>query len=321
MVPGTLNSVPVTTDPTWTLATKLAINGGAFVNSYDTALWIAPATRTNPIINHQGLYVQARVSGDLGGFVHDAGASELRLRDATNGGTGQNAFEASLVLSGGVNDIASANGILANFHTENSPTGSFTSVALMRSSTIPALAAGFSIGTVYGLYVEPQTVGGANYSVYAPTGDSVFGKLVPKDVNSQALIVKGLSGQVADVMQFQNDAGTVFFRALNNGTAGVGGAVGSASFWVNNSLASDAAIALRVRAKSTQTGDLLLVEDSSTTLLANIDSTGAIRSTVALGTKHVAAATPTGGSSGDIKVGNSKIWVNDAGTWKSVAVA
>jgi hypothetical protein len=38
-------------------------------------------------------------------------------------------------------------------------------------------------------------------------------------------------------------------------------------------------------------------------------------------TQHMAAATPTGGTSGEVRVGNSKIWVNDAGTWKSVAVA
>jgi hypothetical protein len=37
--------------------------------------------------------------------------------------------------------------------------------------------------------------------------------------------------------------------------------------------------------------------------------------------EHVAAATPTGGSSGDIKVGNGKIWVNDGGTWKSATLA
>lgn len=36
---------------------------------------------------------------------------------------------------------------------------------------------------------------------------------------------------------------------------------------------------------------------------------------------HVASATPSGGRSGDIKVGTNKIWVNDAGTWKSATVA
>lgn len=38
-------------------------------------------------------------------------------------------------------------------------------------------------------------------------------------------------------------------------------------------------------------------------------------------TVHVASATPTGGRSGDIKVGTGKIWVNDGGTWKSATVS
>lgn len=40
-----------------------------------------------------------------------------------------------------------------------------------------------------------------------------------------------------------------------------------------------------------------------------------------LRTQHLGAGTPTGGVSGDIKVAAGKIWVNDAGTWKSVGVA
>jgi hypothetical protein len=63
--------------------------------------------------------------------------------------------------------------------------------------------------------------------------------------------------------------------------------------------------------------DTVLYRDAADTW----KTTDTFRSSVALGTAHVAAATPTGGSSGDIKIGNSKIWVNDAGTWKSVAVA
>lgn len=38
-------------------------------------------------------------------------------------------------------------------------------------------------------------------------------------------------------------------------------------------------------------------------------------------TAHIAATTPTGGSSGNILIGTGKIWVNDAGTWKGVAIA
>lgn len=40
-----------------------------------------------------------------------------------------------------------------------------------------------------------------------------------------------------------------------------------------------------------------------------------------LGTAHVSSTTPIGGRSGDMYIGTSKIWVNDNGTWKSVAVA
>jgi len=36
---------------------------------------------------------------------------------------------------------------------------------------------------------------------------------------------------------------------------------------------------------------------------------------------HAGASTPSGGQSGEVRVGTGKIWVNDAGTWKSVAVA
>lgn len=55
--------------------------------------------------------------------------------------------------------------------------------------------------------------------------------------------------------------------------------------------------------------DTLKTDD---TFLANV---------AGLGTKHEGAATPTGGTSGEIRIGTGKIWVNDAGTWKSVAVA
>lgn len=45
-----------------------------------------------------------------------------------------------------------------------------------------------------------------------------------------------------------------------------------------------------------------------------------VRSSVGIGTAHVGAVVPEGGESGDVKVGTGKIWVNDGGIWKSVAV-
>lgn len=154
---------------------KAEYNGGAFVNGYDTVLWIAGAVRSNPVINSQGLYIQHRVSNNLGGYVHDAGASELRLANATNTGVGQNAFEGSIVITSGANAIGNTNVFTSNFHSENAPTGTVGSVALYRSQTIPALTGTLTIDKVYGIYVEPQTVGVTeNWSVYAPNGTSLF---------------------------------------------------------------------------------------------------------------------------------------------------
>jgi len=41
---------------------------------------------------------------------------------------------------------------------------------------------------------------------------------------------------------------------------------------------------------------------------------------VALKLRHVAAATPSGGYSGEIRVGTGKFWVNDGGTWRSLGI-
>ncbi len=321
---GTVNASWLSqVDDALTGATGLALNGGAFTNSYDTSLWIVPATRNNPVNNFQGMYIQTRVTGDLGGFVHDAGASELRMSGASNGGTAQNAFEASLVVTGGTNSVASANGIAINFHTENSPAGSFTSVALLRAQAIAALTGTFTLTTAYGLYVERQTVATTNYSVYAPDGDSVFGPIRPKDTSTTSLVVRALAGQSTAQPTFavQNSTPTTLFAFFSNGTGGVGGLVSGSSFYVNNNNASVGTVGLTIKGVSGQTGDLQRWTSSTPTTLANVDSTGAIRSTSAIGTAHVAGATPTGGSSGDIKVGTGKIWANDAGTWKSVAIA
>ncbi|MDQ3933432.1 MAG: hypothetical protein M3340_02240 [Actinomycetota bacterium] len=35
---------------------------------------------------------------------------------------------------------------------------------------------------------------------------------------------------------------------------------------------------------------------------------------------HVSGGTPSGGSSGEIRVGNNRLWVNDRGTWKSISL-
>lgn len=178
---------------------KAEYNGG-FANGYDTDVWIAGAQRVNPTNNSQGLYIQHRVTGDLGGLVHDAGASELRLNNASNTGAGQSAHENSLVVTGGVNNIGTLVGVLANFHTSGTPTGSASQVRLFNASQVAPLAAGFTVGTIYGLYLDQQIAGADNFSIYAPGGKSHFGPVT----------VKANTSVQSHAQQWQDSAGATY---------------------------------------------------------------------------------------------------------------
>ena len=254
---------------------QIDMNGGGWGKVYDTDLWIAGSNRINPINNSQGLYVQHRVTGDLGGLVHDAAAAELRLVGASNTGAGQSAFEASLVVPGGVNNMGSINALLANFHTTGTPTGTLTEVALCRLSQIPPLAAGFTIGTVYGLVVDSQIVGAVNYGTYS-LGQNVFGPIVPKDINTTPLIARGLVGQVNPLISLQNSGASTLFSVAPNGVVSVGGVLTGATMSVNNNNATGATVAARVRAHPSQTVDIFQCQNSAGTPLAGVNKAGGV---------------------------------------------
>jgi hypothetical protein len=40
-----------------------------------------------------------------------------------------------------------------------------------------------------------------------------------------------------------------------------------------------------------------------------------------LSTRHMGLARPYGGASGDLLVGNGRLWVNDQGTWRSATLS
>jgi len=190
---------------------KAEINGG-FVNGYDTGLWIAGSPRVGPIVGTQGFYVQHRIGGDLGAHVHDGSASELRITSGTNS-TFTNALETTLEIGGPGTALNDARSITSNFVFDAGLTGTLTAATAIRAQALPALPAGFAIGTVYGLYVEPQTVGGVNYSVYAPTGVSVFGTLTASSLKASGeLKVLGVNFYIRNA----TDTGT-FFTIQSNG--------------------------------------------------------------------------------------------------------
>lgn len=322
---------------------KQELNGG-FTNTYDTALWIAPATRNNPTNNSQGLYIQHRVSGDLGGLVHDAGASELRLNGATNTGTGQSAHEDSLVVTGGANTIGKMTASLANFHTEGTPSGTISEVALFRGTQIPALTGTITIDTVYGLFLQDQIVGSvANYALYSE-GKVYFPYAVPKDSTGAALIARGRSDTVGgtDLFAVQNSTPTTLFRVTSSGVAGVGGTVSGCSFFLNNNNATGATVIEKIRAHSSQSANLTQWEESGgTPHLFVTAATSAKRANLVMGSAAVAtsatdgflyASSMAGAPSGTptaftgmvpvvIDTTNSKLMAYIGGAWKGVTLA
>jgi hypothetical protein len=104
-------------------------------------------------------------------------------------------------------------------------------------------------------------------------------------------------------------------------TAGVFRAEAAGGFCFDGLCTNAAAVGLHLKAAASQSADMVTIKNTGGTPIASVDATGSVRSTVGVGTQHVGAGTPTGGQSGDIRVGTNKLWVNDAGNWKSVAVA
>jgi len=252
------------------------INGG-FTPPYKSFSYIAPAVQNNPTLNVQGQYIQLRMSGDLGAFVNDAAASEIRLSGVTNTGTGQSAQENSVVISGGVNNINLVCGTLSNVHTENSPTGSCTTTWVNAATQVPTQA-GFTYGTIVSGYFASQIAGTNNYTLYADGGNSVIPTIVPKDVTTAGLIVKGLPSQSAALFAITNSSGSTGLNMQANLTGGMGGLIAGSNFWVNNNTTSASTVNLTLKAIISQTAPYLNLTTSTNAVVGFIAADGGIKS-------------------------------------------
>jgi hypothetical protein len=112
---------------------------------------------------------------------------------------------------------------------------------------------------------------------------------------------------------------TIYATAPAQGT----GALGDIAYWFDDPNGNGPGFQIDTlntgRGVKYQSADISPITDGFCTIGANgkFFRVGAYN----LQTQHLGASTPVGGASGDIKVANGKIWVNDAGTWKSVAIA
>lgn len=210
---------------------KIEINGG-FTNPYDTDLWVSAANNANPVLSTQALWAVHRISGNVGAVVHDAAAVELRVSGISNS-TFLNALEATanVVGGGGAHAIANLRALTANLRVESAPTGTVTTATIIQAQAVPAITP-LVITTLYGLYIEPQTVGVTNWSIYAPTGASRLGVVstdgdltVGVGTGARNLIVDGAAGQNRD-LRF-NSGGSLRWILRATSTAEGGANAGS----------------------------------------------------------------------------------------------
>jgi hypothetical protein len=176
LIAQTSISTPSLTATNVLVKDSVEVNGG-FTNPYDTDLFIAAANRSAPGNLAQSIYAILRVSGSMSSQVMDAAAFEIRVSGISNASF-LNAIEATgtVVGGGGAHSIADIRAITANLRVESAPTGTVTSAKVITAQTVPSIGS-LVITTLYGLYVEQQTVGATNWSVYAPGGNSLFGQI------------------------------------------------------------------------------------------------------------------------------------------------
>lgn len=187
------------------------VNGG-FTSPFDTAFYLAPPQRVNPTLQFQAFYIQTRVKGNLGGKVHEAAVFEHRIFEGSNSGSGQNASESSLVISGGANSLGELNAGVFNFKCEGEPSGEVEALKLLNVQQA-SKAGTLKIKVAYGAYISSQTVGEVNYSLYVPSGNSVLGGvLIPATKASNGLVIRGLTEQTGNLVAAQtSDSSTWFF--------------------------------------------------------------------------------------------------------------
>jgi hypothetical protein len=206
-VDGTLRSQG--TNPYWRFTQGTFNTDGVL----DPSMYVAPPNKANPAIDSEALYVQHRVSNNIGGSqVHDAVAAELRLSAVTNTNSAfLNALETSVVFAGGGSLVSDSRSLTANLVVDSGVTGTVGNYAMIRSQSGPTLPGGFSIGTLASLWLEQQTVGTNNYTLYGPDGISRVGTLQVVGTGARGrLYLDGTGGADTSILGFSLSSVTQF---------------------------------------------------------------------------------------------------------------
>lgn len=117
---------------------------------------------------------------------------------------------------------------------------------------------------------------------YLSSGPRIGGSQVsatPASVDTKGLVVRALSGQNANLAEFQNDAGTVLANVNNNGhlftvLARVGQEISPGQLSVQSRAATTATIV--ARGAASQTGNLTEWQNSAGAVLARVNASGTV---------------------------------------------
>lgn len=289
---------------------KLVISNGVNTSPFNTQFYMGAATVTDPTVQSQAAYLQHRISGNLGGYVHDAVAAELRVAGASNQGTALNAFEASVVLPSGASTLTNLRAVTANLSVSAGVTGTLTSAQMVRCQQVGALPGGFTIDTLHSLYVESQTVATTNYSIYVSGGNSVIPAVISPTTTSVGMIFKTITSQTAAAWVVQSAAGTAIIQAFADPSLGVGGQISNTSLWVNNNVAPVGNCGIIVKTRSGQTGDMQRWQDNSDVIKLRVTPGGWLRLT---------AVTNASPSEGDLWYDGTNLRFRDATTTRTIS--
>ena len=147
-----------------------------------------------------------------------------------------------------------------------------------------------------GLYINYQNAADGDHAIGIDAGGGATGGILI--TCHTAIPGLTISGGATNLAEFKDGGGASRFRVNTS----------------NGLLETASNMGMRFYSDGYGTSVAEIKVDSTDEGLANFFNRG-------IRTKHWGGVTPSGGYSGEIQLANGKIWVNDAGTWKSVAVA
>lgn len=106
---------------------------------------------------------------------------------------------------------------------------------------------------------------------------TVGGQTITNDaIATLPLLIKGASGQTANLLELQRNDLSIAFRVRNNGNFGAGGLITATTGFINNDLTGSSSIGFVIRGAAGQSANLQEWQNSGGTALASVNSSGQI---------------------------------------------